>query len=98
MPARDMILFAGPLDMADTQFGATQQFPTGMSAHLWWPDDHAWCVATDIDLMSTYLGASAECVAAVLAGQDLEAFPVCADQRLTWDSDTVNPLPSEPYG
>lgn len=98
MPARDMILFAGPLDMADTQFGATQQFPTGMSAHLWWPDDHAWCVATDIDLMSTYLGASAECVAAVLAGPDLEAFPVCADQRLTWDSDTVNPLPSEPYG
>ncbi len=32
------------------------------------------------------------------ARPDLEAFPVCADQRLTWDSDTVNPLPSEPYG
>ncbi|WP_420879611.1 hypothetical protein [Rhodococcus sp. (in: high G+C Gram-positive bacteria)] len=95
MPARDMILFAGPLDMADTQFGATRRFPVGMSAHLWWPDDHAWCVATDIDLRSTYLGASTECVAAVLAGGGLEALPARADQRLTWDSDTVNPLPPD---
>ena len=97
MPARDMVLFTGTLAMADTQFGATKQFPTGMSAHLWWPDDHAWCVATDIDLMTTYLGASAECVAAVLAAADLEALPVRTNQRVTWDSDTVNPLPPEPH-
>ncbi|WP_305091365.1 hypothetical protein [Prescottella sp. R16] len=68
-----------------------------MSAHLWWPDDKAWCVATDIDLMSTYLGASEECVAAVLADTGLEAFPARADRTLTWDGDTVNPLPTERY-
>ncbi|CAM2882596.1 Integral membrane protein [Prescottella defluvii] len=96
MPARDMVLFTGTLDMADTQFGATREFPAGTSAHLWWPDDHAWCVATDIDLMSTYLGASEACVAAVLAEEELEALPAHADQSLTWDSDTVNPLPPEP--
>jgi len=97
MPARDMILFTGPLERADTQFGATKQFPTGMSAHLWWPDDRAWCVATDIDLMTTYLGASEDCIDAVLAAADLEALPVRADQKVTWDTDTVNPLPGEPH-
>lgn len=96
MPGRDMVLFAGTLDMADTQFGATRRFPVGMSAHLWWPDDRAWCVATDVDLMTTYLGASEDCIDAVLADADLEALPARTDQSLTWDGDTVNPLPTEP--
>ncbi|BAH51856.1 hypothetical protein ROP_36090 [Rhodococcus opacus B4] len=94
MPSREhMVLFSGDIDLADTQFGGGM---LGMSAHLWWPDDHAWCVATDIDLMTTYLGASAECVEAVLAAPDLEALPATPDQKITWDSDTVNPLPGSP--
>ncbi|MCQ4118419.1 hypothetical protein [Rhodococcus tibetensis] len=98
MPGRGMVLFAGSLDLADTQFGAGTQFPGGMSAHLWWPEDRAWCVATDIDLMTTYLGASAECVDAVLAEAALEVLPATPDQRVTWDSDTINPLPPSPSG
>lgn len=82
----------GSIDLADTRFGTNKWFPEGMSAHLWWPDDHTWCVATDIDLMTTYLGASAECVGAVLADDALEALPATPDQNVTWDSDTVNPL------
>lgn len=97
LPGRDMILFAGTVDMADTQFGATRRFPEAMSAHLWWPQDHAWCVATDIDLRTTYLGASEGCVAAVLASEGLEALPASADQKVTWDSDTINPLPTTPH-
>ena len=58
--------------------------------NLWWPADHAWCVATDVDMMTTYVGGSAETVAAVLADTGLEAHPVTADDAVTWDSDTVN--------
>lgn len=98
MPGRGMIVFSGSLELADTRFGADKRFPVGMSAHLWWPEDHAWCVATDIDLMTTYLGASEECVAAVLASDELESLSARADQMFTWDSDTINPLPRSPSG
>lgn len=90
MPNRPMALFAGPLGAVTTSFGG-QPFEC---AHLWWPEDQSWCVAGDVDLMSTYVAGSVECVAAVLADEDLESFPVTVDQRVTWDSDTVNPTPS----
>ncbi len=98
MPARDMILFSGDIDHADVQFGASKQFPFGMSAHLWWPNDRSWCVATDIDLMTTYVGASNECVEKLVDNPALEALRVDPTQRVTWDSDTLNPLPvADPY-
>lgn len=97
LPGRDMILFSGAVEMADTQFGSMGHPHWGMSAHLWWPQDHAWCVATDIDLRTTYLGASEDCVAAVLANTGLEALRASPDQRVTWDSDTINPLPTQPH-
>ena len=30
----------------------------GHSPSIWWPEDRAWCVATDIDLFDTYVGGS----------------------------------------
>jgi hypothetical protein len=92
MPNRPMALFAGPLSAITTSFGA----PPFDRAHLWWPDDRSWCVATDVDLMSTYVAGSAECVAAVLAHEQLESFSVTVDQSVYWNSDTVNPTPSVP--
>ncbi|MBV6756772.1 hypothetical protein KV605_10015 [Rhodococcus opacus] len=89
MPNRDMVHFSGSIDLADTRFGATKWFPEGMSAHLWWPDDHTWCVATDIDLTTTYLKTSVECADAALADTTLEALPATPDQKVTWDSDTA---------
>ena len=41
-------------------------------------------------MMTTYVGGSAEAVAAVVADAGLEAFPVNVDDAVTWDSDTVN--------
>jgi hypothetical protein len=35
------------------------------SPNLWWPKDRAWCVATEIDFESTYVGGSAACVQAI---------------------------------
>lgn len=43
------------------------------SANLWWPDDRAWCVATEIDFMTTYIAGTAEAIAAIVARADLEA-------------------------
>jgi hypothetical protein len=89
MPNRAMALLRGPLSAAGSAF--SNGWPE--SASLWWPDDRTWCVATDIDLMSTYVGGTAACVEAVLRDERLEAFRVNVDQTVHWRSDTVNPTP-----
>jgi hypothetical protein len=68
--------------------------PWEQSANLWWPADRAWCVVTDIDLMSTYVGGSAACIAEVLATPGLEAVPAAPGDAITYDADTVNPQPT----
>jgi len=70
--------------------------PMEQSSHLWWPADRAWCVATDIDQMSTYVAGTAECVADLLAADGVEAVPAAADDGIFWAADTVNPLPPRP--
>lgn len=46
------------------------------SPSIWWPNDHAWCVATEIDFDTTYLGCSAACRDEILACPDLETLPI----------------------
>ena len=93
MPQRNMALLRGPLHAAGTAFTGIE-WPHGAS--LWWPDDRSWCVATDIDLMSTYIGGSARCIEAVLGDDRLETYPVTVDQTVHWQSDTINPTPEPP--
>jgi hypothetical protein len=66
--------------------------PHEQSANLWWPADQAWCVVTDIDLRSTYVGGSAECIAELLATTGLEVAPASPHDRVTVDP--INPAPS----
>jgi hypothetical protein len=91
MPNRPMVLFSGPLTGAATSF---EPSPWNQSASLWWPEDRAWCVATDVDLMATYVGGSEACIASVVKNPALEAFPITLDLATTWDKDTVNPPPT----
>ena len=84
------LMVQGPVELAASNFAPE---PFEQSANLWWPDDRAWFVATDIDLMTTYVGGSAACIAELVATEGLEAFPVPIDQRVTSDADTVNPPP-----
>lgn len=51
------------------------------SANLWWPADHAWCVATEVDLAWTYVGASRACIDALLADPRLETVETSAGAR-----------------
>jgi hypothetical protein len=94
MPSRPMALLCGPLSAAGSSF-SSGRWPE--SASLWWPSDRTWCVATDIDLMSTYVGGSTECIEAVLADPSLEAFAVTVDQTVHWKSDTINQTPEPPW-
>ncbi len=86
----DYLLVRGPVELAAENFADE---PVEQSAQLWWPDDRAWCVATDVDLMTTYVGGSAACIAELVAADGLEAAAVPAEQRVTADADTLNPRP-----
>lgn len=83
---REYILFSGHLNAAD----AFIKYPDNQSLNIWWPDDRTWCVATEIDLRSTYVGGSAPCIDAVLNHPVLEAFPVNPGDRIDFGSDTIN--------
>jgi hypothetical protein len=93
LPQRPMYLITGSIDDATEPYDMP-----GRTANLWWASDRQWCVATDIDLMTTYVGASGRCIQAIVNSDALEAMPVPGDQRVTWDADTINPLPDPPYG
>ena len=43
--------------------------------------------------MTTYVGGSAACIADLLAATGSRPRRSPADQRVTWDADTVNPRP-----
>ena len=79
-PGRDYLLFSGSLDaVAAMGWQAEEDWFLAQSPNLFWPDDHAWCVATEIDLRSTLVGGTEQLIAAVLAEHELEAWPVGAD-------------------
>ena len=86
LPKRSYLLLEGPLDAAGEL--AMSIFP--QSPNLFWPDDRAWCVATEIDLDSTYLGGSSALVRDVLADDRLEAFPASVDDPVWANSDDIN--------
>ena len=61
LPQRPMLLLRGPLTAARSPSSDAAEPP-----NIWWPEDRAWCVASEIDLMSTYVGGSASCIKALL--------------------------------
>ncbi len=90
LPGRAYFLFEGPIEAAAESFWPDFQF---QSASLWWPDDRAWCLATEVDFQSTYIGGSHACVQAVVSDETLEALEVELGQGVDWASDTINPNP-----
>jgi hypothetical protein len=95
LPGREHWLLRGPIGLAAANLAPE---PAEQSANLWWPADRAWFVATDIDLVTTYLGGSRACVDDVVGAAGLEAAEVAPTQSVTWDADTVNPLPDDAPG
>lgn len=91
VPGRGYYIARGPLSAAlETVYGIKWSH---QSASIWWPDDRAWCVATEVDFDWTYVGGSTECIAAVLRCRDLEALPAQLSDGVTYASDPINPMP-----
>jgi len=77
LPNRDYLLYRGP---AEAVTAAAALSPGGgQTANLWWPADRAWCVATEIDLMVTYVGGPAALIDALGADDRIEALPTRPD-------------------
>ena len=78
LPQRRYHLFAGPLEGALTNLSTAFRH---RSANLWWPEDHAWCVATEVDSAWTWVGGAAACIDRLLADGRLEAIRTSAKER-----------------
>ncbi|WP_435972416.1 hypothetical protein [Streptomyces sp. Qhu_M48] len=78
-PERDEVLLGGTLADAVSPVSLDEfaDLPD-----LWWPEDRAWCLGGDVDLVSTYIGGSHELISDLLAASDLEAYPVAPDDRV----------------
>jgi hypothetical protein len=86
VPHRTYFLFRSPIDaIATLTLGDFHQRP-----NLWWPEDRAWCVATEIDLSETYIAGTEACIERLLADRELEVFQIAIDARVDIDGDAIN--------
>jgi hypothetical protein len=89
VPYRAYFLFQGSLETVMTFVWGGHVW---QSPNIWWPDDRAWCVATEIDLDSTYIGGSQACIDQIVADPEFEAFRTTIDARVDIGGDTMNPM------
>jgi hypothetical protein len=91
LPLRRYYLFEGPLHAA-SQFcwTLTETCFVPASPNLFWPADHAWCVASEIDLYCTLIAGSEALAEALLADARLETWRVYPGDSVTYDSDGIN--------
>jgi hypothetical protein len=73
LPNRDYLLFSGAVSDAP----GWDDGP-----NLWWPDDRAWCVASEIDLDDTFVGGPGPLIAELLALSELRAVPTSETEPL----------------
>lgn len=86
IPARRMHLFEGHIGDSGTSFSPSFH----QSANLWWPDDQAWCVATEIDFVTTYVGGTVGCITDLVNEPELEALRLPPTAGVTYASDSRN--------
>lgn len=82
---RNYVLYTGPLS-AVTSFHVNLWH----SPNIWWPADRKWCVATDIDLDSSYVGGSEACIVSLANNVRFEALPTTLDAPVYMAADTLN--------
>jgi hypothetical protein len=85
---RDYFLFTGELRGAQGFHGFVRGddgdviASWSLSPSLWWPEDRAWCVGTDIDGYSTYIACGHECLKVLRREPRIEVLPVRIDDRV----------------
>jgi hypothetical protein len=78
-PHRSFMLYPGAIDDA---LLLAERFEWAQVPNLWWPEDRAWCVRTDIDLDSTYIAGSDRLVDALIAEPGLEVLRATFDDEI----------------
>ena len=78
VPGRELFLLHGAVEEVLTNL--SDMGPRCRSPNLWWPDDRAWCVGTEIDFNWSYIGGSSACIEQILSDSELEAIPTKSDQ------------------
>jgi hypothetical protein len=60
------------------------------SPNLWWPQDRAWFVATEVDHAWTYIGGSRELIGLLMADKRLEILQTKPSDKPFYDGDSLN--------
>lgn len=83
---------AGDEERADGREFARMSREAGcvQSPHLWWPEDRAWVVVSEIDYDSTLVAGTQALAEALLEHPDIECLEVSPDTSLYFDADVVN--------
>ena len=76
LPYRDYLLYEGVLDGATCFAGVGEWF---QSPNLWGPEDHSWCVASEIDLPWTYVAGPKDLIDTLLGDGRIEALATAPD-------------------
>jgi hypothetical protein len=84
---RDYAMYAGPIEAA--AISLNDRVPSN-SPNMWWPEDRAWIVVTDIDFAWTYVGGHEDIIGRLVSSQTLEAFPCQITDKPFYNSDTLN--------
>jgi hypothetical protein len=87
LPGRSYLLLAGPVTAAGR---IAPQSSFRQSPNLFWPADHTWCVATELDFDSTLLGGTTDLIETILDTSILDAWPIGPDDSLAADADLIN--------
>ncbi len=81
LPQRNYLLFHEPIAKA----AGWADGP-----NLWWPEDRAWCVASEIDHPYTYVGGPQTLIDAIVQHPAIEALPAKLTDGVVYDSDKIN--------
>jgi hypothetical protein len=86
LPKRNYLLYTGEVARAlESPLGPIDQSP-----NLWWPEDRAWFVSSEIDFAWTYVGGAESLIAALLADSRLEVLPAALTDKVQATGDRVN--------
>ena len=92
---REWDLFRAPLAQMDMSFYPFVYYGVHQTANMVWPDDRSWCLATEIDLDTSYIGGCAALIRDLLESEHLEVWPSTPEDDITFGSDTINPAPKK---
>lgn len=79
------MLYAGSIRLALASLDVPNIAP-----NLWWPEDRAWIVVTEIDYAWTYVGGTVRLIEKLLADNELEVLPARLSDKPFYDSDVMN--------